>query len=140
MKKLAMVLIAAAVLTLAGCGSNSRQGNINGHWTAVLSDTNFSFATSLVVNGDGTLSFTNFSFSSNSPCFVSGETESGSFAFTGDFNGNVTGTLTLKVVSGTPGGNTLTLTGAVNGKSITGTWTVTGTGCAGSGNFTMMEG
>ena len=95
MKKLAMALLAALILTIVGCGSNSKQGNINGQWTAVLTDTNFSFATSLLVNGDGTLSVSNFSFSTNSPCFVSGETESGSFGFTGNSNGKVTGTFTL---------------------------------------------
>jgi uncharacterized lipoprotein NlpE involved in copper resistance len=141
MKKLAMALLAAVVLTLTGCGNNSKQGNINGHWTAVLSDTNFSFATSVLVNGDGTLSASNFSFSTNSPCFVSGETESGSFAFTGNFNGKVTGTFTFNVVSGSPSGNTLMLTGTVNGNAITGTWSLTGgTGCTGSGNFTMAGG
>jgi hypothetical protein len=72
---------------------------------------------------------------------VSGETESGSFAFTGDFNGKVTGTFTFNVVSGSPSGNTLKLMGTVNGNAITGTWTLTGgTGCTGSGNFTMANG
>lgn len=141
MKKLAMALLVTAVVTLAGCGSNSSHGDITGHWTAVLTDTNFNFATSVVVNNDGTLSVSNFSFSTNSPCFVSGETESGSFTFTGDFNGKVTGSFTFKVVSGTPSGNTLSLTGTVSGDTITGTWSLTGgSGCTGSGNFTMTKG
>ena len=142
MKKLAVAWLVAAVLTLVGCGSNdSKHGNINGTWTAVLTDTNFSFGTSLVVNSDGTLSVSQFSFSTSGPCFVSGETESGSFAFTGDFNGNVTGQLNFKVVSGSPSGNTLTLTGTANGNTIAGTWSLTGgTGCTGSGNFTMAKG
>ena len=141
MKKLAMALLVTAVMTLVGCGSNSTPGNINGHWTAVLTDTTFNFGTSVVVNNDGTLSVSNFSFSTNSPCFVSGETESGSFAFTGNFNGKVTGSFTLKVVSGSPSGNTLSLTGTVSGDTITGTWSLTGgNGCTGSGNFTMTKG
>jgi uncharacterized lipoprotein NlpE involved in copper resistance len=142
MKKLAVALLVAVVLTLVGCGSNgSKQGNINGTWTAVLTDTNFSFGTSFVVNSDGTtLSVSNFSFSTNSPCFVSGETESGSFAFSGDFNGKVTGHFQFNVVSGLPSGNTLTLTGTVNGDTITGTWSLSGgTGCQGSGDFTMTK-
>ena len=140
MKKLAMALLVTAVMTLVGCGSNSSHGNINGHWTAVLTDTAFNFGTSIVVNNDGTLSVSNFSFSTNSPCFVSGETESGSFAFTGDFNGKVTGSFTFKVVSGSPSGNTLSLTGTVSGDTITGTWSLTGgSGCTGSGNFTMTK-
>ena len=143
MKKLAVAWLVAVVLTLVGCGSNgSKQGNINGTWTAVLTDTNFSFGTSFVVNSDGTtLSVSNFSFSTNSPCFVSGETESGSFAFTGDFNGNVTGHFDYKVVSGSPSGNTLTLTGTVSGGTIGGNWSLTGgSGCTGSGTFTMAKG
>ena len=144
MKKLAVAWLVAAVLTLVGCGSNdSKHGNINGTWTAVLTDTNFSFGTSLVVNSDGTLSVSQFSFSTSGPCFVSEETESGSFAFTGDFNGNVTGQLNFKVVSGSPSGNTLTLTGTANGNTIAGNWSLTGgnpTGCQGSGTFTMTKG
>src|ERR1017187_10210642 len=116
MKKLAVVL------TLVGCGwHNHGNGNINGTWTAILSDSDFSFGTSVVVNGDGTLSVDQFSFSTNGPCFVSGETESGSFAFTGDFTGSVTGQFDVKVVSGSPSGNTLKLMGTVNGNAITGT-------------------
>lgn len=142
MKKLAVAWLVAVVLTLVGCGWNDHgHGNINGTWTAVLTPTDFSFGTSLVVNGDGTLSISQFSFSTNGPCFESGETESGSFGFTGDFDGKVTGTFTLNVVSGLPSGNTLKLTGTVNGNAITGTWTLTGgTGCTGSGNFTMAKG
>jgi len=142
MKKLAVAWLVAMVLTLVGCGSNGSKGNINGNWTAVLSDTSFNFGTSVVVNNDGTLSASQFSFSTNEPCFVSGETESGSFAFTGDFSGNVTGQFDYKVVSGSPSGNTLTLTGTANGNTISGNWSLTGgnpTGCQGSGTFTMTK-
>jgi hypothetical protein len=142
MKKLAVAWLVAMVLTLVGCGSNDSKGNINGTWTAVLSDASFSFGTSVAVNNDGTLSVSQFSFSTNGPCFVSGETESGSFAFTGDFNGNVRGHFDYKVVSGSPNGNTLTLTGTWNGNTIAGNWSLTGgnpTGCQGSGTFTMTK-
>jgi len=142
MKKLSVAWLVAVVLTLVGCGSNGSKGSINGTWTAVLSDTNFSFGTSVVVNSDGTLSVSQFSFSTNGPCFVSGETESGSFALTGDFNGNVTGQFNFKVVSGSPSGNTLTMAGTVNGNTTAGTWSLTGgnpTGCQGSGTFTMTR-
>jgi hypothetical protein len=141
MKKLAVAWLVAVVLTLAGCGSNDHhQGNINGTWTAVLTDTNFNFSTSLVVNSNGTLNVSQFSFSTAGPCFVSGETESGSFTLTGDFNGNVMGQFGFMVVSGSPSGNTLTLTGTANGNTITGTWSLTGgVGCTGSGTFTMTK-
>ena len=142
MKKLSVAWIVAVVLALVGCGSNGSRGNINGTWTAVLTDTDFSFGTSLVVNSDGTLSVSQFSFSTSGPCFLSGETESGSFALTGDFDGKVTGQFDFKVMSGSPSGNTLMLTGTVNGNAITGTWSLTGgnpTGCQGSGTFTMTK-
>ena len=144
MKKLAVAMLLVAGLTLAGCGS-SHPTNINGNWTATLTDSAsgaqaFSFTTALVENSDGTLSISKFSFSTNSSCFVSGETETGTFALSGNFNGNVTGKFGMTVQSGTPSGNVLTLTGNANGNTITGTWTLTGgTGCTGSGNFTMTK-
>jgi hypothetical protein len=73
---------------------------------------------------------------------VSGETESGSFALSGDFNGNVTGQFQYTVTSGQPAGNVLTLTGAVSGNTISGQWTLSGntpSGCSGSGNFTLTK-
>ena len=142
MKKLAVAWLVAAILMLVGCGSNnSTHGNINWTWTAALSNTNFNFGTSFVVNSDGTLSVSQFSFSSNGqPCFVSGETESGSFALSGNFSGNVTGQFGFDVVSGSPSGNTLTLTGTANGNNIAGNWSLTGSaGCTGSGTFTMTK-
>jgi hypothetical protein len=91
-------------------------------------------------NNDGTFSVSNFSFSTNSSCFVSSETESGSFLLSGNFNRNVTGEFQFTVMSGSPSGNRLTLPGTANGK-ISGTWSLTGgTGCTGSGNFTMTKG
>jgi hypothetical protein len=146
MKHHALAILLAATLVLSGCGwgPGHHHGDINGNWTATLTDANgspeFAFATSLFVNHDGTLSITNFNFSTNSPCFVSGQVVSGSFGFTGDFNGQVTGHFALVVVSGSPSGNTLQLSGTVNGNTITGTWTLSGgTGCTGFGNFTMTR-
>jgi len=145
MRNFAVGMLLAVSMMLAGCGSNSKHGTINGNWTASLTDSStgsqvFAFTTSVIENSDGTLSISNFTFSSNSSCFVSGETESGTFALSGDFNGNVSGSFGMKVQSGTPSGNVLTLSGTVNGNTITGTWTLTGgSGCSGSGNFTMTK-
>jgi hypothetical protein len=146
MYRFALTVLIAAGMVLAGCGSgsNHNSGNINGNWTASLTDTNgspvFGFGTSLVVNSGGTLSITNFNFTTNSSCFVSGETETGSFVLMGDFNGNVSGKFDFSISSGNPAGNTLALSGAVNGGTITGTWTLTGgIGCTGNGNFTMTK-
>ena len=145
MKMFAVAVLLVASLTLAGCGSSDHNaGNINGNWTAALTDAGgnpvFDFTTSVVTNGDGSLVIRNFTFSTSSPCFVSGGTERGQFVLSGDFNGNVTGSFQFTVTSGTPSGNTLTLSGTVSGNTITGTWTLTGgTGCAGNGNFTMTK-
>ena len=145
MKQFAAVVLLSVCLLSVGCGNNSGDPlNINGTWNATLSEngnnTVFSFGTSLVVNGDGTLTVTNFNFTTNSPCFVSGESESGSFTLSGNFNGNVTGHFNFVVQSGSPAGNTLTLSGTANGNTISGTWTLTGgTGCTGSGTFTMVR-
>jgi hypothetical protein len=140
MKRLAVAMLLVAGLTLVGCGS-SNPANINGNWTATLTGSqNFTFTTSIFQNNDGSVSVTKFTFSSNSPCFVSGETETGTFALSGNFNGNVTGKFGLIVTSGTPSGNTLTLTGNANGNTITGTWSLVGSsGCNGTGNFTMNK-
>ncbi|HEY1678025.1 MAG TPA: hypothetical protein VGG04_09990 [Candidatus Sulfotelmatobacter sp.] len=146
MKQFFLAALLAVGLVLVGCGSNSSNpATLNGTWNATLLDLNsttvFTFGTSLAVNGNGSLTITNFRFNSNSPCFVSGESESGSFALMGNFNGQVNGRFGLSVQSGSPSGNTLTLSGSANGNTISGTWTLTGgTGCSGSGSFTMVRG
>lgn len=134
--------VMALTLLAAGCGSNS--SNINGTWNAMLvgsgGTTAFTFGTNLTTQGNGTLSVTNFNFTTNSSCFASGETESGTFGATGNFNGNVNGKLGLIVQSKSPAGNTLTLAGTVNGNNISGNWTLTGSaGCTGNGTFTMKK-
>ena len=145
MGKLAAALLLGSGLILMGCGSTKNSANINGNWTASLTDNSgtqeFAFTTALVATGSsGTLTVNSFRFSTNSACFVSGDTESGTFALSGDFNGNVSGQFGMSVLSGSPGGNTLTLTGTVSGGTISGTWILAGsTGCSGSGKFTMTR-
>ncbi len=143
MKYFAVTVLLAAALTFAGCGSNNHPANINGNWNATLTDTNnatlFTFGTSLIVNGDGSLSISNFQFTSNSPCFTSAGTESGSFTLSGDFNGNVKGSFGFNVQSANPAGATLTLTGTDNGNTISGNWSLTGSGCNGTGTFVMTK-
>jgi hypothetical protein len=145
MKRLAAALVVFICIALIGCGSNSSNAsNINGTWNATLTSggnaTVFSFGTSLHANSDGSLTVSNFQFTTNSPCFVSGETETGSFTLSGNFNGNVNGKFGMTVQSGTPSGNTLTLNGAANGNTISGTWTLAGSGgCTGNGTFNMTK-
>lgn len=145
MQKLAMGLMLAMGLLLVGCStSGNNSGNINGNWTATLMDPNnnptLSFSTSITQMSNGSLSVTNLNFSTNSPCFVTGETATGSFTLGGNFNGNVSGSFGMNVKSGSPGGNTLTMSGTVTGSSITGNWNLTGSsGCSGAGHFTMTR-
>jgi hypothetical protein len=144
MKQFAVAMLLVVGVTLVGCGSNSKSGNINGTWNATLMGNNnttvFSFATSLVENGDGSLNITNFQFTTSSPCFASGETESGSFGLSGNFNGQVSGSFGMSVMSGVPSGNNLTLNGTVAGNTISGKWNLTGSGgCTGSGTFVMNK-
>lgn len=146
MKHFAVALLLGAALALVGCGSNSSSssGNINGTWNAALVDTNnqtyFKFGTSLVVNGDGTLSVTNLTITSPSPCFSAAESETGSFMLSGNFNGDVKGTFNFVLTSASPAGSTLTLNGSANGGTISGTWTLGGSfGCTGNGTFTMTK-
>jgi hypothetical protein len=145
MKRFSAAFVALICVALIGCGSNSsNRSNINGTWNATLvsggNSTVFQFGTSFTTNSDGSLNVTSFKFTTNSPCFVSGETETGSFTLSGDFNGNVNGTFGMNVQSGTPSGNTLALNGKASGNTISGTWNLTGSGgCTGNGTFTMTK-
>ncbi len=146
MKQFALVALLAVGFTLVGCGSNSTNpASLNGTWNASLlsnsTTTDFNFGTGLTVNGDGSLTVVNFSFTTNSPCFASGETETGSFTLSGNLDGNVNGKFGMNVQSGTPSGNMLALSGNVSGgNTISGNWTLTGSsGCTGNGSFTMTK-
>jgi hypothetical protein len=138
---------------MAGCGgsngSNSTSGNVNGNWKASLTNSDgtpaYAFSTTFTQNGDGTVAVTNFSFTSTGSCFDSpSTTQTGSFALTGNFNGNVSGNFGMTITSGFSGASTqnvLALQGTVSGgNTIAGTWNLTGTsGCKGNGNFTITK-
>ncbi len=165
MKKVLVLPLLLLTLTVGGCGGNSSdvQQAVGGVWEAQLTggdDTGqgFSFTADFTVSGaGGTLSFNNFEFSNSGACFpVNGLTPTGAMALTVNQNNfQVTGTLTLTV---TANGNVLTLNGNVTGQengtqgtqltggTVTGTWTLTGTGAnncndsaGASGSFTMCQ-
>jgi hypothetical protein len=152
MRHFTITALMALALVLSACGTSNNaanNGSINGNWTATLLDTNnkqaFAFTTGLTDSGANGLIIANFSFTTTSPCFASGESESGGFTLGGNFNGVTTGTFTFTVQSknsGTSGSNTLVLQGTVNNNTVSGTWTLAGTGagCTGSGKFTMVKG
>lgn len=135
---IAMVLTLGVLLAACGGGTSNTAPTVTGNWSATLTNADttpaFSFTTSLTQGSATTVvTGTNLSFNSTN-CFTSGGTETGSFVL----NGNMTGAFQSTIVSGTPPGNTLTLTGKVNNTTIAGTWILTGT-CSGSGNFTMTK-
>ncbi len=147
MNKGVIAVLLGLTLVLSGCGTNNsnNSGNINGTWSAKLTNPDstpaFAFATTFTQMTGNLVSVTNFTFTTSSPCFVSGETETASFILSGDFSGNVTGAFQLVIKSGNPGGDTLTLQGTAKNNTITGTWTLVGlsSGCSGTGNFNVTK-
>jgi hypothetical protein len=132
---------------LSACGGGtSTSSTVTGNWTATLSNPDsspaFAFTTSLNQTGGSTsVNVTALSFTTSTSCFSSGTTETGSFALSGNFNGQTQGTYQMTVQSVTPSDNLLTLQGTVKDKTISGTWTLAGAaGCSGSGNFVMNKG
>ena len=145
MKHFAVGALLIAVLAIVGCGySNRNAGSINGMWNATLlsngNATNFNFGTSLTAAGNGGLTVVSFSFTTNSPCFANGETETGSFTLSGNYNGQVNGTFGMTIQSSGSAPNTLVLNGTAAGNTISGNWTLAGSpGCTGSGTFVMTR-
>jgi hypothetical protein len=137
---------------MAGCGggSSSSNSNINGNWKATLTNPDgtpaYAFTTSFTQSsGNDTVTVTNFSFTTAGSCFSSQSTaETGSFALSGNFNGNVAGTFGMNITTMFPGSqtqNVLALQGTVTGgNTISGTWNLTGqSGCSGKGTFTITK-
>ena len=148
MKQILTVLILGIALTLAGCGTNSSHGSLNGNWTAALISSNnnsnpvLNFSVSLAETNNNGLSFTNLTFTSSNPCFASGTTATGGFSLSGTLNGISSGGFQMNIQSTGSSNNQLSLQGTINNNTITGNWTLTGTtaGCSGSGTFTMNKG
>jgi hypothetical protein len=72
-----LAILLGLVLILGGCGnSNSaNSGNVNGNWTATLTNPDstpaFAFTTSFTQMSGSSVSVTNLTFTTASPCFVS---------------------------------------------------------------------
>lgn len=129
---------------VTGCSNGSNSGNINGNWNASLMNTDgsqaFGFTTTFTEASNGGVDVTHFSFTTSGNCFANEQTtQTGTFSLSGNFQGNVTGSfgMTVSTTGGTTA-NSLKLQGTVNGGTVAGTWTLSGSsGCAGNGTFTM---
>ncbi|MBV9573533.1 MAG: hypothetical protein JOY93_05725 [Acidobacteriales bacterium] len=149
MNKFGIAIATVLISLLIGCGggSSSTEANITGNWNANLTDSNgqtvYGFGTSFTETSGTNVTVVNLTFSSQNNCFTAGNyTETASASLSGDFNGNVSGSLNLTVNSTNPTGNTLTLMGTVKNNTISGTWSLNGTtsGCTNdSGSFTMSR-
>ena len=148
MKQLGITIVFATTVLLIACGSSKNSANVNGNWTATLTNQSnvpvFVFTTTLTTNSDNSVTGTNVTFTTNNGCLANGATATGAFSVTGNFNGNVTGGFTLNLQSpanGATGNNTLSLQGTLTNNTIAGMWTLAGlqSGCSGSGVFTMTK-
>jgi len=170
-KKIAILALLAMELAISGCGNNvppnTPTTSTSGNWEALLTGgtgdaSQLNFVTAFTVtntNGLGSqpLDITGFGFINVAACFAS-ETESGSANLTTSSTNQITGTMSYTVTSGTPSGNTLTLTGTnvfgtytgtttttgnLTDGVVTGTWKLTGgagdSSCQGSGQFIMCQ-
>ncbi len=144
MKFIGIVFVLALAIAFSACGSNS-SNNINGNWSAVLTNSDgtpaFAFTTSFTQASGSNLNVTNFSFTTSGSCFGSQPvSETGSFALSGNFNGNVSGGFGMAISATNNPSDVLVLQGTASNNKITGTWTLTGsTSCTGSGTFTMTK-
>ncbi len=176
MKKLVFLLGLALELAVCGCGTqtiaNTTPATVtSGTWEAKLTGgagqaSLLNFVTAFSLNNNNTttsgpLTITGFGFINAGKCFangINGSTESGNATLITNTADQVTGTFDFKIVSVTPAGNTLTLTGNVTGTSsgtqttagnlsngvVVGNWTLTGgagdPSCASTGTFIMCQG
>jgi hypothetical protein len=155
MKKLAVVVLLAFELALTGCGSSptSTVKAADGTWQSALIGTDaglgvFNFLTKFSVGANGALSVSYFSFLTTGRCFpLTGETAGGTFTVTSATTTSTSANFQFTVQSGA---SSLAMTGTAAGttdsssnttwSTITGTWTLTGgSGCTGSGTFTMSR-
>jgi len=148
MSKTAIIGALIFALTLTGCGglNGMGNGNIDGYWTATLTDSDglpvIAFQTQFTQGNGSILNVVNFSFTNAGTCFASQETtETGSFSFQGDFHGHVSGAFDMTIQTTGADKIVLKLHGTVQDGKITGTWTLTGSvGCTGNGVFAMTPG
>ncbi len=177
MKKLAFLIGLALELAVCGCGTHTIANTTpstttSGSWEAELTGGTdqaslLNFVTTFSLNNNNTitsgpLTITGFSFINAGKCFANGidaTTQSGTATLVTSSADQVTGSLSFKVLSITPSGNTLSMSGSLTGTSngtvttagtlsngvVVGTWSLTGGGGDAScgqqgGSFIMCQG
>jgi hypothetical protein len=147
MRHIRVAALLGLELMLGACGSSRQPQNINGFWTAGLSNPDgspaFGFSMNLTQGSGTAVSLGNFSFVPGSSCFPSSTDETIAFTAAGKANGRVTGSFAMSISTLFPGAlnNVLSLEGSRSATgTISGTWTLTGqTGCTGSNGTFLMS-
>jgi len=156
MKKIAILVLLMLAFWISSCGTSTTPPtpttSASGNWEAQLtggtgpsSQLNFVIAFSVTDTNGGSsqaLDISGFSFFNNSSgsCFQSPPIVTGSATLTTSNSNQVTGSMLITVVSASPAGNTLTLTGStvtgtasggnLSNGAVSGTWLLSGgAGC-----------
>jgi len=140
MAKLWLATLFAFTLTIAGCGSSGMgTANINGTWTATLTNANgspaYQFSVTLAQGSDNNLTITDLAFRAPGACdFAIPPAAQGSFT-------PASRAFTMSMVAGGDvGAPVLSLQGTLSNGTISGTWSANGLipPCSGSGSFTIQ--
>jgi len=136
----------ALATMLMACGGGSSSGTLTGNWAATLTnsdgETELTFNATLTQGSSSSITVANLVFTTATTCFDSGTTGTSTFSPSG--TSSVAGTFQMTLQSSmknTNGMNQLTLQGTSSSNTINGTWNLSGTGsgCKGSGDFSMIR-
>jgi hypothetical protein len=123
---------------VAGCGSSSFSGLINGTWTATLTNADgsitYQFSATFAQATGSNLNITNLTFTTAGAC---------DFAVAGGAGGSFSPSsraFAMSMVELNVGGDILALQGTLSNGTISGTWSASGLvpSCSGNGTFTIQ--
>ena len=146
MRYLCLSVWCAAATMLIACGGGGSNGTLTGNWAATLTNSDgatvLTFNATLTQGSSSSITVANLVFTTPTTCFDSATTGATTFSPSG--TSMVVGTLQMTLQSSTNnanGVNQLTLQGTSSSNTISGTWNLsgTGTGCMGSGDFSMIR-
>lgn len=145
MRYLCISVWCAVATMLIACGGGSN-GTLTGNWAATLTNSDgatvLTFNATLTQGSSSTITVANLVFTTSTTCFDSATTGTSTFSPSG--TSMVAGSFQMTLQSSmknTNGLNQLTLQGTSSSNTISGTWNLsgTGTGCMGSGGFSMVR-